>query len=54
VCGIILMDTYHMLLRRVQICDCCVMHDRRKNTYAIIKDGRGFQLFPIKDKDLKK
>jgi hypothetical protein len=47
------MDVCHLLLGRTWQYDRNVIHDRRKNTYTLEKNGRTHMFFPIKDKEVK-
>jgi hypothetical protein len=52
-CDVIPMDVCHLLLGRLWQYDRNVIHDGRKNTYTLEKNGRTHMLFPIKDKETK-
>jgi hypothetical protein len=54
VCDVIPMDVCHILLGRPWHFDRKVIHDGRKNTYTLEKDGRTHMLLPIEDKEQKK
>jgi hypothetical protein len=47
------MDVCHLLLGRPWQHDKNVIHDGRKNTYTLEKNGRTHMLLPIKDKEVK-
>jgi hypothetical protein len=47
------MDVCHLLLGRPWQYDKNVVHDGRKNTYTLEKNGRTHMLLPIKDKEVK-
>jgi hypothetical protein len=47
------MDVCHLLLGRPWQYDRNMIHDGRKNTYTLDKNGRTYMLFPIKDKEVK-
>jgi hypothetical protein len=47
------MDVCHLLLGRPWQYDRNVIHDWRKNTYTLEKNGRTHMLLPIKDKEEK-
>jgi hypothetical protein len=47
------MDVCHLLLGRPWKYDRNVVHDGRKNTYTLEKNGRTHMLLPIKDKEVK-
>ena len=47
------MDVCHVLLGRPWKYDRNVIHDGRKNTYTLEKNGCKHMLFPIKDKGFK-
>jgi hypothetical protein len=47
------MDFCHLLLGRPWQYDRDVIHDGRKNTYTLEKNGRTHMLLPIKDKEVK-
>jgi hypothetical protein len=50
---VIPMDVCHLLLGRLWKYDRNVVHDGRKNTYTLEKNGRTHLLLPIKDKEMK-
>jgi hypothetical protein len=50
---VIPMDVCHLLLGRLWKYDINVIHDERKNTYTLEKNGRTNMLFPIIDKEVK-
>jgi hypothetical protein len=52
-CDVIPMDVCHILLGRSWKYDKNVIHDRRRNTYTLEKNGRTHMLLPIEDKKLK-
>jgi hypothetical protein len=52
-CDVIPMDVCHLLLGRLWKYDINVIHDGRKNTYTLEKNGRTHMLLPIKDKEVK-
>jgi hypothetical protein len=52
-CDVIPMDVCHLLLSRLWQYDINVIHDGRKNTYTLEKNGRTHMLLPIKDKEVK-
>jgi hypothetical protein len=52
-CDVIPMDVCHLLLGRLWQYDRNVVHDGRKNTYTLEKNGRTHMLLPIKDKEVK-
>jgi hypothetical protein len=52
-CDFIPMDVCHLLLGRPWQYDRNVVHDGRKNTYTLEKNGRTHMLLPIKDKEVK-
>jgi hypothetical protein len=52
-CDVIPMDVCHLLLGRPWQYDRNVIHDGRKNTYTLEKNGRTHMLLPIKDKEVK-
>jgi hypothetical protein len=52
-CDVIPMDVCHLLLGIPWQYDRNVIHDGRKNTYTLGKNGRTHMLFPIKDKEVK-
>jgi hypothetical protein len=47
------MDVCHILLGRPWKYDRNVVHDGRRNTYTLEKNGRTHMLLPIKDKEVK-
>jgi hypothetical protein len=47
------MDVCHLLLGRPWQYDRNVIHDGRRNTYTLEKNGRMHMLLPIKDKKVK-
>jgi hypothetical protein len=47
------MDVCHLLLGRPWKYERNVVHDGRKNTYTLEKNGRTHMLLPIKDKEVK-
>jgi hypothetical protein len=52
-CDVIPMDVCHLLLGRPWQYDRNVIHDGRKNTYTLEKNGRTHMLLSIKDKKVK-
>ena len=50
-CDIIPMDVCHILLGRPWQYDRKVVHDGRKNTYSLEKDGNNHTLLPLKDEE---
>jgi hypothetical protein len=52
-CDVIPMDVCHLLLGRPWQYDRNVVHDGRKNTYTLEKNGRMHMLLPIKNPELK-
>jgi hypothetical protein len=52
-CDVIPMDVCHILLGRPWQYDKNVVHDGRKNTYTLEKNGRIHMLLLIKDKEVK-
>jgi hypothetical protein len=52
-CDVIPMDVCHILLGRPWKYDRNVIHDGRKNTYTLEKNGRTHMLLSIKDKEVK-
>ena len=48
-CDIIPMDVFHILLERPWKYDRKVVHDGRKNTYSLEKDGKRHTLSPLED-----
>jgi hypothetical protein len=52
-CDVIPMDFFHLLLGRPWKYDRNVIHDGRKNTYTLEKNGRKHMLLLIKDKEVK-
>jgi hypothetical protein len=53
-CDVIPMDVCHILLGRPWKYDRKVIHDGRKNTYTLEKNGRTHMLLPIEDKEKKR
>jgi hypothetical protein len=53
-CDVILMDVCHILLGRLWQFDINVIHDGRKNTYTLEKNGMTHMLLPIEDKEKKR
>ena len=53
-CDVIPMDVCHILLGRPWQFDRKVIHDGRKNTYTLEKNGRTHMLLPIEDKEKKR
>jgi hypothetical protein len=53
-CDVIPMDVYNILLGRPWKFDREVIHDGRKNTYTLEKNGRTRMLLPIEDKEKKR
>jgi hypothetical protein len=53
-CDVIHMDVCHILLGRPWKFDRKVIHDGRKNTYTLEKNGRTHMLLPIEDKEKKR
>jgi hypothetical protein len=51
-CDVIPMDVCHLLMGRPWQYDRNVIHDGRKNTYTMEKNGRTHMLLPIKDKEV--
>jgi hypothetical protein len=51
-CDVIPMYVCHLLLGRPWQYDRNVVHDGRRNTYTLQKNGRTHMLFPIKDKEV--
>jgi hypothetical protein len=51
-CDVIPMDVFHLLLGRPWKYDINVIHDGRKNTYTLEKNGRTHMLLAIKDKEV--
>jgi hypothetical protein len=49
-CDVISMNVCHILLGRPWKYDRKVIHDGRKNTYTLERNGRTHMLFPIEDK----
>jgi hypothetical protein len=49
-CDVIPMDVYHVLLGRPWQYDINVIHDGRRNTYTLKKNGRTHMLLPIEGK----
>ena len=52
-CDVIPMDVCHVLLGRPWQFDINVIHDGRKNTYTLEKNGRTHMLLPIEEKKVK-
>jgi hypothetical protein len=52
-CDVIPMDVCHILLGRPWKYDRNIVHDGRKNTYTLEKNGRTHMLLPIEDKKVK-
>jgi hypothetical protein len=52
-CDVIPMDVCHLLLGRPWQYDRNVIHDGRKNTYTLERNGRTHMLCPIEDKEVK-
>jgi hypothetical protein len=52
-CDVVPMDVCHLLLGRLWQYDRNVVHDGRKNTYTLEKNGRMHMLLPIEDKKAK-
>jgi hypothetical protein len=52
-CDVIPMDVFHLLLGRPWQYDINVVHDGRKNTYTLEKNGRTHMLLSINDKEVK-
>jgi hypothetical protein len=52
-CDVIPMDVCHVLLGRPWKFDRNVIHDGRKNTYTLEKNGRTHMLLPIEEKKVK-
>jgi hypothetical protein len=52
-CDVIPMDVCHILLGRPWKFDRKVIHDGRKNTYTLEKNGRTHMLLPIEGKEKK-
>jgi hypothetical protein len=52
-CDGIPMDVYHVLLGRPWQYDINVIHDGRRNTYTLEKNGRTHMLLPIEEKKVK-
>ena len=52
-CDAIPKDVYHVQLGRLWKYDRNVIHDGRKNTYTLEKNGYKHMLLPIKDKGVK-
>ena len=48
-CDIIPMDVFHILLGRPWQYERKVVHDGRKNTYSLEKDGKRHTLSPLED-----
>jgi hypothetical protein len=49
-CDVIPMDVFHILLGRPCHIDRNVIHDGRKNTYTLEKNGRTHMLLPMEEK----
>jgi hypothetical protein len=54
ICDVIPMDVCHILLGRPWQFDRNVIHDGRKNTHTLEKNGRTHMLLPIEEKKAKK
>ena len=52
-CDIIPMDVCHILLGRPWQYDRKVVHDGKKNTYSMEKDGRRHALSPLQDETVQ-
>jgi hypothetical protein len=52
-CDVIPMDVCHLFLGRPWQYDRNVIHDGRKNTYTLDKNGRMHMLLPIKNQEVK-
>jgi hypothetical protein len=52
-CDVIPMDVCHILLGRPWKFDRNFIHDRRKNTYTLEKNGRTHLLLPIEEKKVR-
>jgi hypothetical protein len=52
-CDVIPMDVCHVFLGRLWNFNRNVIHDGRKNTYTLEKNGRTHMLFPIQEKKVK-
>jgi hypothetical protein len=52
-CDVIPMDVCHILLRIPWQFDKNVIHDGRKNTYTLEKNGRTHMLLPMEEKKMK-
>jgi hypothetical protein len=52
-CDVIPMDVCHLFPSRLWQYDRNVIHDGRKNTYTLEKNGRTHMLLSIKDKEVK-
>jgi hypothetical protein len=52
-CDVFPMDVCHLLLGRPWKYDINIVHDGRKNTYTLEKNGRTHMLLPINDKEVK-
>jgi len=48
-CDVMPMDVCHIFLGRPWKYDNKIVHDRRRNTYTLEKDGHKNALFPLKD-----
>jgi hypothetical protein len=53
-CDVIPMDVCHILLGRLWQYDQKVIHDGRKNTYTLEKNGRTHMFLPLEDKEKKR
>ena len=52
-CDIMLMDVFHILLGRPWKYARKFVHDGRKNTYSLEKDGKSHTLSPLEDKEVQ-
>jgi hypothetical protein len=52
-CDVIPMDVCHVLLGRTWKYDRNAIHDGKKNTYTLEKNGRTHMLLPIEEKKVK-
>jgi hypothetical protein len=52
-CDLIPMDVCHIFLVTPWNFDRKVLHDGRKNTYTLVKNGKTHMLFPIEEQKLK-
>ena len=52
-CDINPMDVYHILLGRLWKYDRKSVHDGRKNTYSMEKDGKRYTLSPLEDEAIQ-